>query len=166
MQLLYHDTDFVILYNCQISISLFILSSSLLEEHIFTLKSEFVPPPQEKFSCSLLYYLKIKTTALTLLNELFLQSLQVYMPKQYYNNLPKREINRCKLTWLNLVNRKVNCGHIIFFSYVVQFYLDMKFVVCFASHGRYLSRNLQRIVNEIITKAMAAFSATGMDPYR
>ncbi|KAL5160193.1 Exocyst complex component EXO84B [Glycine soja] len=46
-----------------------------------------------------------------------------------------------------------------------QFYLDMKFVVCFASHGRYLSRNLQRIVNEIITKAMAAFSATGMDPY-
>lgn len=47
-----------------------------------------------------------------------------------------------------------------------QFYLDMKFVVCFASHGRYLSRNLQRIVNEIITKAMTAFSATGMDPYR
>ncbi|XP_027344604.1 exocyst complex component EXO84B [Abrus precatorius] len=47
-----------------------------------------------------------------------------------------------------------------------QFYLDMKFVVCFASHGRYLSRNLQRIVNEIITKAMSAFSATGMDPYR
>nr|XP_027186926.1 exocyst complex component EXO84B-like [Cicer arietinum] len=42
----------------------------------------------------------------------------------------------------------------------------MKFVVCFASNGRYLSRNLQRIVNEIITKAMAAFSATGMDPYR
>ncbi|KAK2432251.1 exocyst complex component EXO84B [Trifolium repens] len=47
-----------------------------------------------------------------------------------------------------------------------QFYLDMKFVVCFASNGRYLSRNLQRIVNEIITKAMSAFSATGMDPYR
>ncbi|AES86343.2 putative cullin repeat-like-containing domain, exocyst complex component Exo84 [Medicago truncatula] len=46
-----------------------------------------------------------------------------------------------------------------------QFYLDMKFVVCFASNGRYLSRNLQRIVNEIIRKAMSAFSATGMDPY-
>ncbi|CAK8574532.1 unnamed protein product [Lathyrus sativus] len=46
-----------------------------------------------------------------------------------------------------------------------QFYLDMKFVVCFASNGRYLSRNLQRIVNEIITKAMTAFSATGLDPY-
>ncbi|OIW08876.1 hypothetical protein TanjilG_05851 [Lupinus angustifolius] len=46
-----------------------------------------------------------------------------------------------------------------------QFYLDMKFVVSFASQGRYLSRNLQRIVNDIISKAMAAFSATGMDPY-
>ncbi|XP_057505076.1 exocyst complex component EXO84B-like isoform X2 [Actinidia eriantha] len=47
-----------------------------------------------------------------------------------------------------------------------QFYLDMKFVVCFASQGRYLSRNLHRVVNEIISKAMAAFSATGMDPDR
>ncbi|KAA8541553.1 hypothetical protein F0562_022705 [Nyssa sinensis] len=45
-----------------------------------------------------------------------------------------------------------------------QFYLDMKFVICFASQGRYLSRNLHRVVNEIISKAMAAFSATGMDP--
>ncbi|KAF7135683.1 hypothetical protein RHSIM_Rhsim08G0247800 [Rhododendron simsii] len=45
-----------------------------------------------------------------------------------------------------------------------QFYLDMKFVVCFASQGRYLSRNLHRVVNDIISKAMAAFSATGMDP--
>lgn len=46
-----------------------------------------------------------------------------------------------------------------------QFCLDMKFVSCFASHGRYLSRNLNRIVNEIISKAIAAFAATGMDPY-
>ncbi|KAE9621251.1 hypothetical protein Lal_00023684 [Lupinus albus] len=46
-----------------------------------------------------------------------------------------------------------------------QFYLDMKFVVSFASQGRYLSRNLQRIVNEIISKAMSAFSTTGLDPY-
>ncbi|EOY25706.1 Exocyst complex component 84B isoform 1 [Theobroma cacao] len=46
-----------------------------------------------------------------------------------------------------------------------QFYLDIKFVICFASQGRYLSRNLHRVVNEIIAKAMAAFSATGMDPY-
>lgn len=45
-----------------------------------------------------------------------------------------------------------------------QFYLDMKFVICFASQGRYLSRNLHRAVNEIISKAMAAFAATGMDP--
>ncbi|KAH0983652.1 hypothetical protein GBA52_010829 [Prunus armeniaca] len=45
-----------------------------------------------------------------------------------------------------------------------QFYLDMKFVICFASQGRYLSRNLNRVVNEIISKAMTAFSATGMDP--
>lgn len=49
---------------------------------------------------------------------------------------------------------------------LVQFYLDMKFVVCFASQGRYLSRNLHRVVNDIISKAMAAFSATGMDPNR
>ncbi|KAK6916882.1 Exocyst component Exo84, C-terminal [Dillenia turbinata] len=46
-----------------------------------------------------------------------------------------------------------------------QFYLDMKFVISFASQGRYLSRNLQRAVNEIINKAMAAFATTGMDPY-
>ncbi|XP_065852432.1 exocyst complex component EXO84B [Euphorbia lathyris] len=45
-----------------------------------------------------------------------------------------------------------------------QFYLDMKFVMCFASQGRYLSRNLHRVVNEIIAKAVTAFSATGMDP--
>nr|XP_043623439.1 exocyst complex component EXO84B [Erigeron canadensis] len=46
-----------------------------------------------------------------------------------------------------------------------QFYLDMKFVIFFASRGRYLSRNLNRVVNEIINKALAAFSATGVDPY-
>ncbi|KAL5823539.1 hypothetical protein ACOSQ3_021510 [Xanthoceras sorbifolium] len=46
-----------------------------------------------------------------------------------------------------------------------QFYLDMKFVISFASQGRYLSRILQRVINDIISKAMAAFSATGMDPY-
>ncbi|XP_042018540.1 exocyst complex component EXO84B-like [Salvia splendens] len=46
-----------------------------------------------------------------------------------------------------------------------QFYLDMKFVMCFASQGRYLSRNLHRVVNDIINKAITAFSSTGMDPY-
>ncbi|XP_027124545.1 exocyst complex component EXO84B isoform X1 [Coffea arabica] len=45
-----------------------------------------------------------------------------------------------------------------------QFYLDMKFVMCFASQGRYLSRNLLRVLNEIINKAMIAFSSTGVDP--
>lgn len=48
----------------------------------------------------------------------------------------------------------------------LQFYLDMKFVICFASQGRYLSRILHRVVNEIISKAMAAFATTGMDPNR
>lgn len=45
-----------------------------------------------------------------------------------------------------------------------QFYLDVKFVMCFASHGRYLSRNLHRVLNDIISKAMASFGTTGMDP--
>ena len=48
----------------------------------------------------------------------------------------------------------------------LQFYLDMKFVMCFASQGRYLSRNLLRVLNEIINKAMIAFSSTGVDPNR
>lgn len=57
---------------------------------------------------------------------------------------------------------------LFFFTFCVclQFYLDMKFVICFASQGRYLSRNLHRVVNEIISKAMAAFASTGMDPNR
>lgn len=42
----------------------------------------------------------------------------------------------------------------------------MKFVMCFAAQGRYLSRNLHRVVNEIISKAMAAFATTGIDPDR
>ncbi|KNA09615.1 hypothetical protein SOVF_152060 [Spinacia oleracea] len=46
-----------------------------------------------------------------------------------------------------------------------QIYLDMKFVICFASQGRYLSRNLVRVINDIISKAIAAFEATGRDPY-
>ncbi|XP_057535709.1 exocyst complex component EXO84B-like [Amaranthus tricolor] len=46
-----------------------------------------------------------------------------------------------------------------------QLYLDMKFVICFASQGRYLSRYLVRVINEIISKALAAFQATGRDPY-
>ncbi|GAB4841891.1 Exocyst complex component exo84b [Ancistrocladus abbreviatus] len=45
-----------------------------------------------------------------------------------------------------------------------QFYLDMRFVILCASQGRYLSRNLARVFNEIISKAMTAFASTGMDP--
>ncbi|KAF3564429.1 hypothetical protein DY000_02015551 [Brassica cretica] len=44
-----------------------------------------------------------------------------------------------------------------------QLYLDMKFVTCFASQGRYPLRNLNRGTNEIISKALAAFTATGLD---
>ncbi|KAA3489448.1 exoc8 [Gossypium australe] len=50
-------------------------------------------------------------------------------------------------------------------SIIPFLYLDIKFVIFFASQGRYLSRNLHRVVNDIIAKAMAAFAATGMDPY-
>lgn len=52
----------------------------------------------------------------------------------------------------------------LFFNHV-QFYLDMKFVIC-ACQGRYLSRHLHRVINEIISKAMEAFAATGKDPNR
>lgn len=48
----------------------------------------------------------------------------------------------------------------------MQFYLDMQFVIHFASQGRYLSRNLHQVIKDIISRAMAAFAATGMDPNR
>ncbi|GAB4849966.1 Exocyst complex component exo84b [Ancistrocladus abbreviatus] len=47
-----------------------------------------------------------------------------------------------------------------------QFYLDLRFVLLFASQGRYVSRNLVRVVNEIISRVMTAFASTGMDPDR
>ncbi|RWR83120.1 exocyst complex component EXO84B [Cinnamomum micranthum f. kanehirae] len=46
-----------------------------------------------------------------------------------------------------------------------QFYLDMEFVIHFSSQGRYLSRNLHQVIKDIISRAIAAFSATGIDPY-
>ncbi|KAJ4953143.1 hypothetical protein NE237_029975 [Protea cynaroides] len=46
-----------------------------------------------------------------------------------------------------------------------QFYLDMKFVIYFSSQGRYLSRHLNQVINDIISRAMSAFNITGMDPY-
>ncbi|ESQ35825.1 hypothetical protein EUTSA_v10009913mg [Eutrema salsugineum] len=47
-----------------------------------------------------------------------------------------------------------------------QFYLDMEFVMIFASQGRYLSRNLHQVIKNIIARAIEAVSATGLDPYR
>ncbi|XP_010543961.1 PREDICTED: exocyst complex component EXO84A [Tarenaya hassleriana] len=47
-----------------------------------------------------------------------------------------------------------------------QFYLDMEFVMIFASQGRYLSRNLHQVIKNIIARAIEAVAATGLDPYR
>ncbi|XP_021685388.2 exocyst complex component EXO84A [Hevea brasiliensis] len=46
-----------------------------------------------------------------------------------------------------------------------QFYLDMEFVLLFASEGRYLSRNLHQVIKNIIARAIDVVSATGVDPY-
>ncbi|KAI9169817.1 hypothetical protein LWI28_018119 [Acer negundo] len=47
-----------------------------------------------------------------------------------------------------------------------QFYLDMEFVMLFSSEGRYLSRNLQQVIKNIIERAIDVVAATGIDPYR
>ncbi|XP_010923330.1 exocyst complex component EXO84B isoform X1 [Elaeis guineensis] len=44
-----------------------------------------------------------------------------------------------------------------------QFYLDMQFVILFGQ-GRFLSRHVHQVIIDIIERAMAAFSATGMNP--
>ncbi|CAN1357249.1 Exocyst complex component EXO84A [Linum perenne] len=56
-----------------------------------------------------------------------------------------------------------------------QLYLDMEFVLIFASQGRYLfltkkkgrylSRSLHKVIKDIIARAIDAASATGVDPY-
>ncbi|KAL9678312.1 hypothetical protein QQ045_016155 [Rhodiola kirilowii] len=46
-----------------------------------------------------------------------------------------------------------------------QFYLDMEFVLFFASQGRYLSRNLYQVIKNLIGRAVEAVAATGLDPY-
>ncbi|XVE84945.1 hypothetical protein DITRI_Ditri17bG0052300 [Diplodiscus trichospermus] len=46
-----------------------------------------------------------------------------------------------------------------------QFYLDMEFVMIFSSQGRYLSRNLQQVIKNIIERAIDAVTVTGIDPY-
>nr|GMC73074.1 exocyst complex component EXO84B-like [Ipomoea batatas] len=48
--------------------------------------------------------------------------------------------------------------HSFLYVAVKSSFLDMTFVRCFASQGRYLSRNLNRIVNEITSKALSAFA--------
>ncbi|KAL2945353.1 Exocyst complex component EXO84A, partial [Bienertia sinuspersici] len=50
-------------------------------------------------------------------------------------------------------------------SSIFQFYLDMEFVMLFASQGRFLSRNLQQVAKNIISRAIDAVSASGIDPY-
>ncbi|MFS8004333.1 putative exocyst complex component Exo84 [Helianthus anomalus] len=47
-----------------------------------------------------------------------------------------------------------------------QFYLDMQFVIFFASQGRYLSRNLHQSIKNIISRVMESVAAsTNTDPY-
>ncbi|KAI7751359.1 hypothetical protein M8C21_023456, partial [Ambrosia artemisiifolia] len=47
-----------------------------------------------------------------------------------------------------------------------QFYLDMQFVIVFASQGRYLSRNLHQAIKNIISRVMESVAAsTNTDPY-
>ena len=48
---------------------------------------------------------------------------------------------------------------------ILQFYLDMEFVILFASQGRYLSRNLHQVIKNIIGRAIESVAATGIDPY-
>ncbi|KAJ9554376.1 hypothetical protein OSB04_018421 [Centaurea solstitialis] len=44
-----------------------------------------------------------------------------------------------------------------------QFYLDMQFVILFASKGRYLSRNLHQVIKNIISRVMDAVTAANAD---
>ncbi|KAJ1423562.1 Exocyst component Exo84, C-terminal [Sesbania bispinosa] len=47
-----------------------------------------------------------------------------------------------------------------------QLYLDMQFVMIFSSQGRYLSRHLHQAIKNIISRAIDAVAATGLDPNR
>lgn len=47
-----------------------------------------------------------------------------------------------------------------------QFVLDMQFIIEMASHGRYLTRRIKAVIADIITRAVEAFSRTGLDPDR
>ncbi|KAL4193679.1 hypothetical protein AMTRI_Chr06g177940 [Amborella trichopoda] len=48
---------------------------------------------------------------------------------------------------------------------LTQFLLDMEFVIQFSSQGRYLSRHLHQVIKDIISRALTAFSSSGVDPY-
>lgn len=48
----------------------------------------------------------------------------------------------------------------------LQFYLDLQFVILFASQGRYLSRNLHQVIKNIISRVMDSVASTNTDPHR
>lgn len=52
------------------------------------------------------------------------------------------------------------------YTFFLQFYLDMEFVMLFSSEGGYLSRNLQQVIKNIIERAIDVVTASGIDPYR
>ena len=47
-----------------------------------------------------------------------------------------------------------------------QFYLDMQFVMLFASQGRYLSRNSHQVIKNIISRVIGSIVAADGDPDR
>lgn len=48
----------------------------------------------------------------------------------------------------------------------VQFVLDMQFVIQVAINGRFSSRHMRQVVNDVTARAVTAFTATGGDPHR
>jgi hypothetical protein len=46
-----------------------------------------------------------------------------------------------------------------------QFVLDMQFVIQVAINGRFSSRHMRQVVNDVTARAVTAFTATGGDPH-
>jgi hypothetical protein len=46
-----------------------------------------------------------------------------------------------------------------------QFVLDMQFVIQVAMNGRFSSRHMRQVVNDVTARAVTAFAATGGDPH-
>jgi len=44
--------------------------------------------------------------------------------------------------------------------------LDMQFVIQVAMNGRFSSRHMRQVVNDVTARAVTAFAATGGDPHR